>query len=36
VTVLIVEDDEIILEGLRYSILPVGYEVWTAETLAEA
>ncbi len=35
-TVLIVEDDEIILEGLRYSLLQEGYEVWTAETFAEA
>ncbi len=35
-TVLIVEDDEIILEGLRYSLLQEGNEVWTAETFAEA
>lgn len=35
-TVLIVEDDEIILEGLRYSLLQEGNEVWTAETFTEA
>ena len=35
-TVLIVEDDEIILEGLRYSLLQEGNEVWTVETFAEA
>lgn len=35
-TVLIVEDDEIILEGLRYSLLQEGNKVWTAETFTEA
>lgn len=35
-TVLVVEDDEIILEGLRYSLMQEGYEVVTAETVKEA
>lgn len=34
-TVLVVEDDEIILEGLKYSLLQEGYEVWTAGTAEE-
>lgn len=34
--VCVVEDDEIILEGLRYSLLQEGYEVVTAKTVREA
>jgi len=35
-TVLVVEDDEIILEGLRYSLMQEGYEVVAAGNAAEA
>ncbi len=35
-TVLVVEDDEIISEGLRYSLMREGYEVLTAETAEDA
>ncbi len=35
-TVLVVEDDEIILEGLRYSLMQEGYEVVAAGNVAEA
>lgn len=34
--VLIVEDDTMILEGLKYSLMQEGYEVVTAETKKEA
>lgn len=33
--VLVVEDDEMIAEGLRFSLMSEGYEVWSAGTLAE-
>lgn len=35
-TILVVEDDEIILEGLRYSLQMEGYDVLTAADKAEA
>lgn len=35
-TVLVVEDDEIILDGLKYSLMQEGYEVLTAEDVAGA
>lgn len=34
--VLVVEDDEMILEGLEYSLLQEGYQVITAGTVADA
>ncbi len=35
-TVLVVEDDEIILDGLKYSLMQEGYEVLTAADVAGA
>lgn len=35
-TVLVVEDDEMILEGLKYSLMQEGYEVWSAVDVAGA
>lgn len=35
-TVLVVEDDEIILDGLKYSLMQEGYEVLTATDVAGA
>lgn len=34
--VLVVEDDRIIMEGLRYSLIQEGYEAATAESVGEA
>ncbi len=35
-TVLVVEDDSIILEGLKFALMQEGYQVATAQTAAEA
>ena len=35
-TVLVVEDDEIILDSLRYSLVQAGYTVTAAGSVAEA
>lgn len=35
-TVLVVEDDSIILEGLKFALVQEGYQVATAQTAAEA
>lgn len=35
-TVLIVEDDMMILEGLKYSLMQENYEVITAENVKDA
>ncbi|MCM1497992.1 MAG: response regulator transcription factor [Clostridium sp.] len=35
-TVLVVEDDEIILDGLKYSLMQEGYEVFAAVSAADA
>jgi len=35
-TVLVVEDDEMILDGLKYSLMQEGYEVWSAVDVAGA
>ena len=35
-TVLVVEDDSIILEGLKFAMMQEGYQVATAQTAAEA
>ena len=35
-TVLVVEDDSVILEGLRFALTQEGYQVMTAASAAEA